>query len=153
MSLPHQRNFRKYLWGGIQGKVVSLADADHKDRAQVAFGIMHQGSQFDVSAWILTKSLSLGSAGEAASSADSADQGATLPAAIVDGDPFGAGSSVPAWEDLLDITTPTAQLLHLKAQTMVVMKYIHELVPPLVEGQYIHVVHRTNALGAQRTEV
>ena len=74
--------------------------------------------------------------------------------AIVNGDPFGKEvEPLEGWDDLIDSETPAASMHVLNAQATFVMKLVHDLVPALVPGEDVQVIHRANAVGAKRSEV
>ena len=57
------------------------------------------------------------------------------------------------WERLQVFQTDAASLHRLKAEATFVMALIKDRLPQLKDGQDIALVHRTNAVGAKRTEV
>ena len=78
---------------------------------------------------------------------------AAMPEAIVKGSGFGSDvEEVLDWGDLLDEQSPAAVLTAWKAKATFAMRQVMAVVPTLTDKD-LKVVHRTNSLGAVRTEI
>ena len=76
-----------------------------------------------------------------------------LPEAIVQGSAFGKDvTEVVDWGDLIDDDSPAARLTAWKARASFAMQQVLAAVPPLSPLD-IKVVHRSNSVGAVRTEI
>ena len=109
--------------------------------------------------WILTDNMRLSSAAgtkllSASGSGSSLDiLPAAMPGAIVNGSGFGSDvQEVSDWGNLLDEQSPAAVLTAWKAKATFAMRQVMAVMPVLTDKD-LKVVHRTNSLGAVRTEI
>ena len=154
MPLPDHAEFRKDVREGSDATIVSLADEAHKAKTEIFVQIMHKGTPYDMRAWVPNANLTLAVDDPKKSDAPGAEATPGLAPEIVNADPFGKDvEPLEGWDDLIDSETPAASMFSLKGKAAFVMKLVHDLVPPLVPGTDVQVIHRANAVGAKRTEV
>ena len=154
LALPDHTEFRKDVRVGSDATIVSLADEAHKGKTEVVVQIMHKGTPHDIRAWVPSANLTLAVDDPKKSAAPGAEADPSLAPEIVNADPFGKDvEPLEGWDDLIDSETPAANMFSLKGTSAFVMKLVHDVVPSLVPGTDVQVIHRANAVGAKRTEV
>ena len=133
---------------------MTLESETHKGKIEVVVQKMHKGSPHEIRAWVPSKNLTLAVDDPKKTAAPGAEADTGLAPEIVNADPFGKDVELlEGWDDLLDSETPAGNMFSLKGTSAFVMKLVHDLVPPLVPGTDVQIVHRANAVGAKRSEV